>query len=55
MGMTENTRIYYLVVTTLYLVNLGPLLQGQTKVTTLKSDYNSLTIGSGGYGYEANL
>ena len=45
MGMTENTRIYCLVVTTYYFGDLGPLLQGQTKVATFKSAYNSLVIG----------
>ena len=53
--MTENTRIYSLVVITLYLVDLGPLLHGQTKVATLTSAYNSLIIGPKDYGYEANL
>ena len=42
MGMTENTRICSLVMTIWYLRDLGPLLQGQTKVATLKSVYNSL-------------
>ena len=55
MRMTENTRIYCLVVTTQYPVTLWPLLQGQTKVATLKSAYTSLIIGLRGYGYEANL
>ena len=55
MGMTENTRIPSLVITTQYPVNLWPLLQGQTKVATLESAYCSLIIGPRGYGYEANL
>ena len=55
MCMTENTRIYCRVVTTQYFVNLGPLIQGQTKVATLKSAYNSLIIGHRDYGYEAKL
>ena len=55
MGMTENPRIYSLVVTTLYFGDLGHLLQGQTKVATLKSTYNSLIISSRGCGYEVNL
>ena len=53
--MSENTMIYCLMVTTSYLDNLWPLLlQGQTKVATPKSAYNSLIIGHTGYGYEAN-
>ena len=36
MSMAENTRIYSLVITTYYLGDLWPLLQGQTKVVTLK-------------------
>ena len=55
MVMTENTRIYSLVITTYCLDNLGPLLQGQMKVATLKNAYNSLIIGPKHYGYEANL
>ena len=47
--MTENTRIYCLVVNTLYLGNLWPLLQGQIKVATPNSAYNSLIIGHRGY------
>ena len=54
MGMTENTRIYCLVIKTWCLGNLGPLLQGQVKVATLTSAYNTLIIGHRGYGYEAN-
>ena len=40
-----------------HLVSWGPwtLLQGQTKVATLKSAYTSLIIGPRGYGYKANL
>ena len=53
--MTENTRIYSLVLTTKYLGDLGSLLQGPTKVATLTSAYNSLIIGPRGCGYEANL
>ena len=50
--MSENTMIYCLVVTTSYLGNLWPLLlQGQMKVATPKSAYNSLVIGHRGYGY----
>ena len=30
--------------------DLGPLLQGQTKIAILKSAYNSLIIGSRGLG-----
>ena len=54
MGMTAN-KDYSLVITTQYLGDLGTLIQDQTKVATLKSAYNSLIIGSRGYGYEANL
>ena len=53
--MTENTRIYCLVVTTWNLGDFEHLLQGQTKVATLTSAYNSLIIGHRGYGYKANL
>ena len=53
--MTENTSIYYLVIATEYLGDLGPLPQGQTKLDTLKSAYNLLIIGPRGYEYEANL
>ena len=35
--------------------NLGPLLQGQTRTTKLKSAYNSLIIGPRGLQYETNL
>ena len=52
--MTENTRICCLVVNTC-LGNLWSLLQGQIKVATPNSAYNSLIIGHRGYGYEANL
>ena len=31
--------------------DLGPLLQGQTKITKLKSGYNSLIIGPRGLGW----
>ena len=31
--------------------NLGPLLQGQTRVAKLKSAYNSLIIGPRGLGW----
>ena len=31
--------------------DLGPLLQGQTKIAKLKSAYNSLIIGSRGLGW----
>ena len=55
MGMTKNTRIYSLVITTYYLGDLGHLLQGQMKVATLTSAYNSLNIGHRVYGYKANL
>ena len=30
--------------------DLGPLLQGQTRIVKLKSDYNSLIIGPRGLG-----
>ena len=35
--------------------DLGPLLQGQTRMAKLKSAYNSLIIGSRGLQYENNL
>ena len=35
--------------------DLGPLLQGQTGITKLKSAYNSLIIGPRGLQYETNL
>ena len=35
--------------------DLGPLLQGQTTIAKLKSDYNSLIIGPRGLGCEINL
>ena len=31
--------------------DLGPLLQGQTRIAKLKSAYNSLIIGPGGLGW----
>ena len=30
--------------------DLGPLLQGQTRITKLKSPYNSIIIGPRGFG-----
>ena len=35
--------------------DLGPLLQGQTKIVKLKSAYNSLIIGSRGLGWYTNI
>ena len=35
--------------------DLGPLLQGQTRIAKLKSAYNSLIIGPRGSGWETNL
>ena len=35
--------------------DLGPLLQGQTKIAKLKSAYNSLIIGPRGLGCQINL
>ena len=35
--------------------DLGPLLQGQTRIATLQSVCNSLTIGPRGLGCETNL
>ena len=35
--------------------DLGPLLQGQTRITKLKSAYKSLIIGPTGLHCEANL
>ena len=35
--------------------DLGPLLQGQTKIPKLKSAYNSLIIGPRGLQCETNL
>ena len=35
--------------------DLGPLLQGQTRIAKLKSDYNSLIIGLRGLQCETNL
>ena len=35
--------------------DLGPLLQGQTRIAKLKSAYNSLIIGPRGLGWQSNL
>ena len=35
--------------------DLGPLLQGQTRIAKLKSGYNSLIINRRGLGWETNL
>ena len=35
--------------------NLGPLLQGQTRIPKLKSAYNSLIIGPRGLGWYTNI
>ena len=35
--------------------DLGPLLQGQTRISKLKSAYNSLIIGPRGLGWKTNL
>ena len=35
--------------------DLGPLVQGQTRIAKLKSAYNSLTIGSTGLGWYTNI
>ena len=35
--------------------DLGPLLQGQTRVAKLKNGYNSFIIAQGGLGCETNL
>ena len=35
--------------------DLGPLLQGQSRIAKLKSAYNSLIIGPRGLGWETNL
>ena len=35
--------------------DLGPLLQGQTRIAKLKRAYNSLIIGSGGLHCQINL
>ena len=35
--------------------DLGPLLQGQTRIAKLKSAYNSLIIGPRGLGWQTNL
>ena len=32
-------------------LDLGPLLQGQTRIAKLKNAYNSLIIGPGGLGW----
>ena len=36
-------------------IDLGPLLQGQMRITKLKSAYNSLIIGPRGLQCDANL
>ena len=35
--------------------DLGPLLQGQTRIAKVKSAYNSLIIGPRGLGWQTNL
>ena len=35
--------------------DLGPFLQGQTRIAKLKSAYNSLIIGPRGLGWQSNL
>ena len=35
--------------------DLGPLIQGQTKIAKLKSGYNSLIIGPTGLGWSTKL
>ena len=35
--------------------DLGPLLQGQTRITKVKSAYNLLIIGPRGLGWQTNL
>ena len=35
--------------------DLGPLLQGQTRIAKLKSAYNLLIIGRRGLGWQTNL
>ena len=35
--------------------DLGPLLQGQTRIAKVKSAYNSLIIGTRGLGWLTNL
>ena len=35
--------------------DLGPLLQGQTRIAKLKSAYNLLIIGPRGLGWQSNL
>ena len=35
--------------------DLGPLLQGQTRIGKLKSAYNSLIIGPRGFEWKTNL
>ena len=34
--------------------DLGPLLQGETRIAKLKSAYNSLIIGPRGLGWQSN-
>ena len=36
-------------------LDLGPLLEGQTRIAKLKSAYNSLIIGPTGFQYETKL
>ena len=36
-------------------IDLGPLLQGQTRIAKVKSGYNSLIIGPRGLGWETNI
>ena len=36
-------------------LDLGPLLQGQTRIAKVKSAYNSLIIGPSGLGWLADL
>ena len=36
-------------------IDLGPLLQGQTRIVKLKSAYNSIVIGPIGLGCETKL
>ena len=35
--------------------DLGPLLQGQTRIAKVKSAYNSLIIGPRGFGWSTNI
>ena len=35
--------------------DLGPLIQGQTKIAKLKSGYNLLIVGPTGLGWSTNL